>query len=105
MAFEAFEQAGGLVQTRFLPPLPRTDVFIRPRLTQTLHKMLSNGNVLLVSAPAGFGKTTLISTLPLILPRLQMAWLSVDEEDNDPLQFVMSLAAALRQLHSTVGQR
>src|SRR5438270_511183 len=95
MAFSAFEQAEWLAQTKFIPPVPSPDVLVRPRLTQALQQALSPGKVLLVSAPAGYGKTTLLSTIPFILPELSMAWISLDEGDNDPIQFVIGLATAL----------
>ncbi|MBO0784307.1 MAG: AAA family ATPase, partial [Ktedonobacteraceae bacterium] len=66
---------------------------------------MSASKVVLVSAPAGYGKTTLVSALPAILPNLPMAWVSLDEGDNDPVQFVIGLTTALRQLNSVLGQR
>jgi LuxR family maltose regulon positive regulatory protein len=104
MAFQTDKQAEWLTQTKFLPPELRPDIFVRPRLTQALQQALSPGNVLLLSAPAGYGKTTLLASIPVVLPHLAMAWLSLDEEENDPLQFDLGLASALRQLHAGVGK-
>ena len=57
----------------------------------------------LVSAPAGFGKTTLVTEW---LSRLEhpVAWLSLDEEDNDPARFLSYLVAALQTVDPDVGQ-
>jgi LuxR family transcriptional regulator, maltose regulon positive regulatory protein len=105
MAFQIDEQPEWLAQTKFLPPVLRPDVFVRPRLTQALQQTLSQGPVLLVSAPAGYGKTTLLASIPVVLPHLPMAWLSLDEEENDPLQLILGLSRALRQVHAEVGSR
>jgi LuxR family maltose regulon positive regulatory protein len=105
MVLHSFEQAEWLAQTKFLAPVLRPDVLACPRLTQILQQALCTDKVVLVSAPAGYGKTTLISTLPFVLPNLPMAWFSLDEGDNDPIQFVIGLATALRQLNASVGYR
>ncbi|MHB9090246.1 MAG: LuxR C-terminal-related transcriptional regulator [Chloroflexota bacterium] len=57
----------------------------------------------LVSAPAGFGKTTLISTWAR-QARLPVTWLSLDETDNDPTRFLSYLVAALQQIDAKIGQ-
>jgi LuxR family maltose regulon positive regulatory protein len=57
----------------------------------------------LVSAPAGFGKTTCISEW-LAGWKLPVAWLSLDEEDNNPGRFFLSLAAALRKIENSSGE-
>jgi LuxR family maltose regulon positive regulatory protein len=59
------------------------------RLNQGLYRKLT-----LVSAPAGFGKTTLVSEW-LSAQERPVAWLSLDEADNDPVQFLIYLTAAL----------
>ena len=56
----------------------------------------------LVSAPAGFGKTTLVSEW-LRQSKYQATWLSLDESDNDPARFLAYLIAALRQLQADFG--
>ena len=69
-------------------------------------------NLTLISAPAGFGKTTLISEWiagPKQCPPGQVcgnsvAWLSLDEADNDPARFVSYLVAALQTIKSGIGE-
>jgi predicted ATPase with chaperone activity len=75
MTFNTSERAGWLAQTKLIPPALSSDVLARPRLAQALQQALSPGKVLLVSAPAGYGKTTLLSTFPLMLPDLPGALL------------------------------
>ncbi|HEY6709915.1 MAG TPA: AAA family ATPase, partial [Actinomycetota bacterium] len=65
----------------------------RPRLTEELDQGLSRGPVLLC-APAGFGKTALLADWARA-GRRPVAWLSLDEADNDPVRFWRHVAAAL----------
>jgi LuxR family maltose regulon positive regulatory protein len=69
---------------------------VRPRLLQKLNQGLDCGFVL-VSAPAGYGKSTLLSAW---LSRLDdpAAWISLDDGDNDPSRFLAYLVAALRRI-------
>ncbi len=83
-----------LMQTKLYRPRKRSDLISRARLLERLNAGLS-GNVTLVSAPAGFGKTTLIAQWIQSIDRLT-AWLSVDEHDNEPRAVVQSLTAALQ---------
>jgi len=84
-----------LVRTKLYPPRISTDVISRARLLDRLNRGLS-GEITLVSAPAGFGKTTLLAQWLATIDRPK-AWLSLDEHDNDPRVFVRSLAAALQR--------
>jgi len=61
--------------------------------------------LILVSAPAGFGKTHLLAEWAAThhLPR-RVAWLSPDEADNDTTRFLMYLIAALQRVHAAIGQ-
>jgi LuxR family maltose regulon positive regulatory protein len=61
------------------------------------------GSLLLVSAPAGFGKTTLLAQW-LALSGLRAAWLSLEPEDNDPVRFLSSVIAALQTLDPSLGR-
>lgn len=93
-----------LLTTKLYIPPPRPRLVPRPRLLQRLDEGLRLGHRLtLVSAPAGFGKTTLITEWVCGLPR-EVAWLSLDEGDNDPAQFVNYLVAALQQVDGQIGQ-
>jgi hypothetical protein len=88
------ELSDALFQTKLYLPRSGRDIIPRPHLLERLSAGLG-GIVTLVSAPAGFGKTTLLAEWVRTLDR-PSAWLSLDEEDNDLLLFVHSLAAALR---------
>ena len=93
-----------LLQTKlFIPPV-RGDLVSRPRLIERLNAGL-HSQLSLISAPAGFGKTTLLSEwvrhvgahcdAPQDAP--QIAWLSLDEGDNDAARFLSYVIAALRR--------
>ncbi|MDQ6659966.1 MAG: tetratricopeptide repeat protein, partial [Chloroflexota bacterium] len=60
----------------------------------------------LIAAPAGFGKTTLVSEWVegIERPRARIAWLSLDEGDNDPTRFLTYLVAALQTIAATLGE-
>lgn len=93
-----------------LMPLLQTKLYVpssRPHLVQRDHliaRLLVDGarRLTLVSAPAGFGKTTLVSAW--IAQRAQpVAWLSLDDDDNDPIRFLTYLIAALQTHQENVG--
>ena len=88
------EHPMALIQTKLYRPRKRSDLISRARLLERLHAGLS-GNITLISAPAGFGKTTLIAQWIQSIDR-PTAWLSLDEHDNEPRAFVQSLTAALQ---------
>jgi LuxR family maltose regulon positive regulatory protein len=92
-----------LAETKFSPPLLREDVISRQRLLDDLRSRLDSHPLTLLSAPAGYGKTTLLAALPATYPDLSVAWLSLDEEDNDPVRFLTALIAALQHLDPTCG--
>ncbi|MBV7339833.1 hypothetical protein KFU94_68810 [Chloroflexi bacterium TSY] len=106
-----------LLQTKlYIPPL-RPQLVAWPRLINRLNQGLAQGNKLtLISAPAGFGKSTLltewihnITASPLDSPSLRdheqvSAWLSLDEGDNDYIRFLSYLIAALQTIWDAVGQ-
>ena len=85
----------------YVPPL-RPGLVPRPRLVERLDRGL-HGKLTLLSAPAGFGKTTLIGEWLARLDR-PAAWLSLDEGDNDPVQFLSYLVAALQQVEPGAGR-
>jgi len=114
-------QADWLVQTKLYPPPLREDVIPRSRLLDALHDALTSYPFTLISAPAGYGKTTLLAAycaeerrskgaeemFPLAPPPpcspAQVAWLTLDEEDNDPARFLAYLIAALQHLNPACG--
>ena len=85
----------------YIPPL-RPNVVIRPRLLERLNEGLHR-SLILLSAPAGFGKTTLVSEWLAGGPR-PAAWLSLDEGENDPARFLTYLVAALQTIAATIGE-
>ncbi len=101
-----------LLQTKlFVPPL-RPNLVSRLQLIESLNQGLHLGRKLtLISAPAGFGKTTLVSEwvqeLGGLDPPVAIAWLSLDESDNDLARFLSYVIAALKQVigtENTIGQ-
>ena len=91
-----------LTSKLFVPPL-RPSLVPRPRLVELLNQGLAAKRKLtLVSAPAGFGKTTLVVDW-LRQTRLPAAWLSLEEADNDLLRFLLYLGATFRQVDEEIG--
>ncbi|MGD8793817.1 MAG: hypothetical protein PVF47_14795, partial [Anaerolineae bacterium] len=84
-----------------IPPI-RPELVSRPRLIARLDTG-PDRKVALVSAPAGFGKTTLVAEW-LAGQARPFAWLSLDEGDNDPVRFVTYLIAALQRVDEGLGQ-
>ena len=96
-----------LVTKLFIPPR-RPELVTRPRLTERLDQGLQR-KLSLISAPAGFGKTTLVSEWVHHLQSQAskdnhneccIAWLSLDEGDNDPARFLSYLISALMQVEA-----
>ncbi len=89
-----------LLTTKLYTPLLHPDIVPRPYLLHKLDQGLYQGRRLtLVSAPAGYGKTTLLSEwLNMLTTRdgVKAAWLSLDEADNTPVHFWRYLIAALQ---------
>ena len=93
-----------LLVTKLYIPLARPDLVPRPRLLARLDEGLRAGRQLtLISAPAGFGKTTLLTAWVYTTTR-EIAWISLDEDDNDPLRFLTYLIAALQQVDGRIGR-
>ena len=74
-----------LVTKLYIPP-PCQILVLRPRLIEALSKSQTS-SLTLVSAPAGYGKTTLVSNW-LRQTETPSTWLSLDEGDNDPIRFL-----------------
>jgi LuxR family maltose regulon positive regulatory protein len=96
-----------LLTTKLYVPPVRPELVPRSRLTERLDVALSRGRKLtLVSAPAGFGKTTLLSEWADSRTGSgahSVAWLSLDEKDSDPTRFAAYLIAALRTFDANIG--
>lgn len=91
------------VATKLQPLLIRSDIIRRKRIEEELCRFVSTLPLTLLSAPAGYGKTTLLSALPSLLPDYPLAWISLDVEDNDPVRFIGLLVTTLQQLHPECG--
>ena len=91
-----------ILATKLYIPPPRTNVVLRPRLIERLNEGLHR-KLTLISAPAGFGKTTLVSEWVAGCER-PVAWLSLDEGDNDPTRFLTYLVAALQTIAPNIGE-
>lgn len=92
-----------LLTTKLFFPPSRSELVRRPRLIERLQQGLK-GPLTLISAPAGFGKTTLISEWHSGLgSRFPVAWLSLSADDNDPARFLQYLIAALGNLQQGMG--
>ena len=96
-------QVPWLTQTKFIPPRLREDLVPRRRLLDGLHTAVEAHALTLVSAPPGYGKTTLLTALPTAFPGVPIAWLSLDEEDNDPARFLAALIGALQGMNPSFG--
>jgi LuxR family maltose regulon positive regulatory protein len=90
-----------LLETKFFVPSPRPEYVVRPRLLDKLQAGL-NHKLTIVSAPAGYGKTTLISNW-IHENDLKVGWLSLDERDNSSEIFLRYLVHALRKVTPDVG--
>ena len=102
-----------LLSTKLHMPPPRPNLVSRPRLIARLDDGVHLGRKLnLVSAPAGFGKTTLLSewlhhsSQPSaeMASSLPVAWLSLDEGDNDLARFLAEVVAALQGFDPHLGE-
>lgn len=93
-----------ILATKLYIPSPRRKNVLRPHLVDRLNEGLSSGcKLTLISAPAGFGKTTLVSTWATESGR-PVAWLSVDEGDRDLARFIAYLVAALQTIKPGIGE-
>ena len=85
------------LQTKFLLPQENADWLPRPHLQETLVGNLSR-RLVIISAPAGFGKTTLLANY-IHAQKFHIAWYQLDHLDNDPSVFLSYLVESFRQAH------
>ena len=90
-----------VLATKLFAPAPRRQLVARSRIADRLDTTLDAGHrMTLVSAPAGFGKTTLLgdwlSDLDQRQANVRVGWLSLDDGDNDLTRFMAPLVAALQ---------
>jgi LuxR family maltose regulon positive regulatory protein len=95
---------GPLLETKLHVPRRRRGLVARPRLPERLNRGMEAA-LTLVSAPAGFGKTTVLTDwlTSVAAEERSVAWLSLDQRDNDPAVFWTYLVAALRTAAPEVG--
>ena len=91
-----------ILTTKLYIPRPRLKAVSRPHLLTRLNEGLQ-GKLTLISAPAGFGKTTLVSAWVALMGR-PVAWLSLDEGENDPARFLAYFVAALQTIAAAIGE-
>lgn len=89
-----------LLATKLYIPAARLNRVPRPRLDKLLN---SSRPLIVIAAPAGFGKTTAISQW-IVSNQRCVTWLSLDEEDNDPARFWTYFIAALQKMSPDLGQ-
>ena len=97
-----------LLETKLYVPGPPRGLVPRPRLSQRLDRGTTS-KLMLISAPAGFGKTTLLTEWLAAgsagpADERQAAWLSLDRADNDPASFWTYVIAALQTVAPGVGE-
>lgn len=92
-----------IIKTKINPPTFKRNLVLRNRITAGLSEGIQRGRILtLVSAPAGFGKTTLVGEW-INGSDIPTAWISLDESDSNPVRFLTYLVAALQTLIAGVG--
>jgi LuxR family maltose regulon positive regulatory protein len=93
-----------LLATKLYIPPPRSCLVTRARLIERLNGGCAQGcKLTLISAPAGFGKTTLVSDW-IGACKKPVAWVSLDEGDNDPARFITYVVAALQAVKAGIGE-
>ena len=93
-----------MISTKLHIPQATSDLVPRPHLIQALDAALERPQrLILVSAPAGFGKTTLVAEW-LRHSGMPAAWLSIDRDDNDPTRFWRYVVAALQTVNPDFGR-
>lgn len=91
-----------LLVTKLHIPTPRSNLVLRPRLIEQMDSCM-HAKLILISAPAGFGKTTLLSHWVKHAASSHIAWFSLDEGDNDLTRFLTYFVAALQTIDNHIG--
>ncbi len=90
-----------LLATKLCIPPHRSKIVLRSRLIERLNEGVQR-KLTLISAPAGFGKTTLVSEW-VAGGDWKVAWVSQDEGDNDPARFLSYIVAAMQTIEANIG--
>lgn len=91
-----------VISTKTSFPQSRPNLIARPRLHEKLRNSDSS-KLILISAPAGYGKTTVLSSWRME-SGLPSAWVSLDKDDNDPIRFLIYIAKAFNELSTELGE-
>ena len=91
-----------MLLTKLHIPAAGINIVHRPELYEKLNIGLSR-KLILVSAPAGFGKTTVVSDW-IDQNKIPAAWFSIDNGDNDPVNFLSYIISGIQSIHSAFGQ-
>jgi LuxR family transcriptional regulator, maltose regulon positive regulatory protein len=97
------QKADPLIRTKLRLPSTRKELVARPRLQERVARGL-RGPLTLITAPAGFGKTTLVASF-IAGCGLTVAWLSLDKNDNQSGRFLGYLVAALQEANPALGRQ
>ena len=95
-------QSLGLLRTKLFVPKPRTDLVQRPQIIELLSKGLET-RLTFISAPNGYGKTTLLSQW-IHSTQIPVAWLSLDKTDDQLFRFFLYVVTALQTLEPSIGK-
>ena len=87
-------------RTKLYPPQLSDDLLKRSELVERVYNAAIRVPLTILSAPAGFGKTTTAAAVISAHPEVAQTWLKLDEEDNDPKYFLNLLLTALEQVNS-----
>jgi ATP/maltotriose-dependent transcriptional regulator MalT len=93
-----------LVQTKLFPPRPAGQILSRARLIEMLRGASGGHRLTLIAAPAGYGKTVLLSSWVEAEKERPVAWVSIDDRDDDPVVLWAHIIESLRQVSSGPGR-
>ena len=91
-----------ILKTKFFIPPLRDGIVIRSRLIEVINENVKK-KLLFVSAPAGFGKSTLLSEW-VNQSKLPVAWVSLDKTENDPVDFLSYLISGVQSIYRNLGE-
>jgi LuxR family maltose regulon positive regulatory protein len=91
-----------MILTKLHIPHAGENIVHRPILYEKLNKGLSR-KLIVISAPAGFGKTSLVSDW-IHQYKIPTAWFSIDKGDNDPVEFLSYIISGIQSIHNEFGQ-
>ena len=90
-----------ILRTRVIAPKKRGDVLTRPRLLELVDSMVEK-RLMLISAPAGYGKTSLMVDYAST-SRIPVCWYAIDKLDFDPNRFIAYFVASIQQQFPEFG--